>query len=93
MKSLFTVFVLLMTSALFGQTWEWSNPQPCGNSIYRAIIFNDNHCLVFGSYNTVMSTTDGGQHWSLRSAHDGSHWRDAVFSDSLHGWIVGGSGA
>jgi len=92
MKSALAVILLLAASAVSAQQWEWVNPLPTGNALDAVAAFSDSRCMVFGGQNTILLTTDGGQHWSVSGAHAGSSFYDASFTDSLHGWLAGGNG-
>jgi len=93
MRSIFGVLlILVVASGAHAQQWNWLSPLPCGNSLNKVVAFSETHCLIFGDMSTVMLTTDGGQHWSLGPGGLGSNLVDAFFTDSLHGWVVGGLG-
>jgi hypothetical protein len=85
------LLILLAVSGAFAQGWVWQNPLPSGNGLSAAVAFNQDRCLAFGACGTALLTTDGGLHWSDLRFPLSADLYGAVFLDSLHGWVVGGT--
>jgi photosystem II stability/assembly factor-like uncharacterized protein len=87
MKSLLTVCVLLCSSLLFAQRWEWQNPRVSGSNIHSIGSFGGSTVWASGGDGDMLWSSDAGQNWSVRCRTGGPRIR-TVFLDELHGFGI-----
>lgn len=75
-----------------GQTWTAQNC-PTFLDLYSISFINADTGWIFGSYQTVLRTFNGGQHWDLLcSGTPSSYWyNEGVFLSYNDGWAAGGN--
>jgi photosystem II stability/assembly factor-like uncharacterized protein len=57
----------LSTASATAMTWQWTSPDPQGNSL-SAVVFEDASIgYAVGEHGAVLRTNDGGASWSIRS--------------------------
>ncbi|MFZ0305136.1 MAG: YCF48-related protein [Terracidiphilus sp.] len=69
----------------------WRVPSVGSNS-ERVFFVNDRRGWAVCASGTILSTSDGGQHWTAQSSGTTQSLNSVHFADSIHGWTVGDSG-
>jgi photosystem II stability/assembly factor-like uncharacterized protein len=91
-KIYFILFFQLLLSSSFAQTWQWSNPKPCGN-VMEDIYFTDPYTgFIVGQGGVILKTIDGGDTWTSLSSNTFSDLYGISFPDATTGYIVGTAG-
>jgi photosystem II stability/assembly factor-like uncharacterized protein len=95
MNKIFYIILLLNVSVL-GQSqfsWQWQNPLPQGNTIYKLFFLNNDEGFAIGRNGIFLTTTDGGNNWNSFSPRFGAYeFRDFHFLNEYTGIIVCDSG-
>ncbi|MCU7497989.1 MAG: YCF48-related protein [Bacteroidota bacterium] len=96
MKKFYTLFLLIMISALANaQTynWEWQNPKPHGNDVNDVKYLGSDKVIAVAGAGIVQKSVDGGLNWDVIKADTVS--RDILsvyFWDQNNGIICGNAG-
>src|SRR5262245_4117446 len=72
--------------------WVWQRPLPQGNPLYAASFADPNHQIAVGEDATILRTTDGGAHWTIKTSRyegAGVELFGVSFSDASIGTAVG----
>ncbi len=74
--------------------WFWLNPLPQGNDLNGIYAFNTLRAVIVGNSGTVVTTTDGGDHWLFQTDVTGRDLdlKAVFFRDAARGFAVGDSG-
>ena len=67
--------------------WFWQRPLPQGNPLYAASFADPNTEIAVGEDATILRTTDGGAHWTIKtSGYEGAGVElfGVSFSDASH---------
>ena len=93
MKSLyFFLFLNFIFFSVSAQTWEWSNPKPCGN-VMEGIYFTDPSTgYIVGTGGIIMKTYDGGDSWNILNSGTLYDLYDLSFPNANTGYAVGANG-
>ena len=89
MKSLyFFLFLNFIFFSISAQTWEWSNPKPCGN-VMEGIYFTDPSTgYIVGTGGIIMKTYDGGDSWNILNSGTLYDLYDLSFPNANTGYAV-----
>lgn len=68
--------------------WRWLNPLPAGNWINRIAFRTDREGLAVGEDGLILSTTDGGTHWSVAYVGN-APLRDIAYAPDGSRYIAG----
>jgi len=93
MKRLY--FFLLLNFLFFpssAQTWEWSNPKPCGNVMEEIYFTDPSTGYIVGTGGTIMKTFDGGDTWNILNSGTLYDLYDLSFPNANTGYAVGANG-
>ena len=72
--------------------WEWASPAPGGNTLHGLFFSDKNHGTVVGGRGMIMSTSDGGAHWTYTWSGTFSDLQEVHYLDRQNGVIVGAGG-
>ncbi len=92
MKFKFLFFLLLINTYLFAGEWNWQNPKPQGNTLWKIAFYNEWYGYAVGDYGTIMFTNDKGISWEIQYEGVTDNLRSISVQDSVTAWIAGDNG-
>jgi photosystem II stability/assembly factor-like uncharacterized protein len=74
-KSIFILYLFIFSSILQSQPmnqygWQWLNPQPTNNYLYRLRFIDLNTGYAIGDNSTIIKSTNGGVSWAFQPTWD-----------------------
>jgi photosystem II stability/assembly factor-like uncharacterized protein len=89
LKNIF-ITIIIVSSNLLAQGWQWQNPLPQGNPISSLMYFNKD--VVWASVSgggSQLKSTNGGDTWKTIVLPEVFYGRDVFFLDDNIGWACG----
>ncbi len=89
LKSIF-ITIIIVSSNLLAQGWQWQNPLPQGNPISSLMYLNKD--VVWASVSgggTLLKSTDGGETWKVVVLPERIYAFDVFFINENIGWVCG----
>ena len=83
-------FLLVSVNMCLGQSWEWANPLPQGNTLNSVFFTDSMHGWAVGKYGTVLKYENGK--WNVMPKLTTQNLNSVSFLNSSIGCIVGDSG-
>ena len=71
-----------------GSGWCWQQPQPDGLATRDIIFYDINTGWLVGDFGLLMTSSDGGVHWSKQALATQSDLTMVRFATARHGWIA-----
>ncbi|MDZ7340231.1 MAG: YCF48-related protein [candidate division KSB1 bacterium] len=92
------VIIVVWVTISFAQTteqWFWQNPKPQGNPLHDIWLFDSQTAIAVGDVGTVITTSNGGQNWSVAHYCGGSssNLLAVFFVNRNTGWAGGTNGS
>ena len=91
MKKQITIAILVLISCNVYSQWEQIFPIPTDKNLYDVCYATDYIATAVGEDGTILYSTNSGFSWTQKESLTSLTLRSVCFSDSLSGWIVGGS--
>ena len=86
------LILLLISSAVYTQTWEWVTPKPQGNNLSSVTMNGNTEGFAVGSMGTVMKTTDLGVTWQVQTVPTKKQLIDVAYAWTNDVFACGDSG-
>lgn len=86
------VLLLLGTGANAQNNWIWQNPIPQGKTLKSVHALNQNEVFATGIRGAFISSSDGGDNWSVIGDGTDLEYNAVFFVNSSTGWIAGQHG-
>ena len=92
MKRTILFIILLISQLAYAEEWNWQNPVPQGNTLWKTAFYNEWYGYTVGDFGTIMVTYDQGATWQLQYEGVTDNLRDLFVADSITVWAVGDNG-
>jgi len=91
-KKKLSLFLIIFSTYLFSQGWQWQNPYPQGNFQSDVWALDSSTIVALADYGTILKSTDGGTNWKIKYVGGDSifYFRDLQFIGDI-GWTVVGN--
>ncbi|MEJ2506184.1 MAG: YCF48-related protein, partial [Ignavibacteriaceae bacterium] len=90
LKKQFILSLLMFTSVVYSQGWQWQNPLPQGNAL-SSIQYLTNNIIFAGVLGggSILKSTDGGNTWKTIVLPERIYIEDIFFISENKGWVCG----